>query len=142
MRDLMNNLHFVPAIVPVAAAAADNTPLSSIIIDTQGYDSLAFAIMTGTLADVDATFTTLVRHGNDSNLADAVDVPDDMLTGTEVLASFNFGDDNECRKIGYSGDRRYVRLIVTPANNTGAAPIVAIAALGHPSNAPTPNPPQ
>jgi hypothetical protein len=142
MRDLMNNLHFVSAIVPIAAAQTDNTALQSNIIDTQGYDSLAFAIMTGTLADVDATFTTLVRHGNESNLSDAVDVPDDMLGGSELLASFNFGDDNECRKIGYTGDKRYVRLVVTPANNTGAAPIVAIAVLGHPANAPTPNPPQ
>ena len=35
----------------------------------------------------------------------------------------------------------YVRLTVTPANNTGNVFLAAIALLGHPRNAPTPNPP-
>jgi hypothetical protein len=45
------------------------------------------------------------------------------LLGTLALASFIFSDDNKCFKIGYRGNKRYVKAIVTPANNTGAANI-------------------
>ena len=56
-------------------------------------------------------------------------------------ARMSFADDNKTRKIGYVGGKRYVRLTVTPANNTGNIFLAAIALLGHPRNAPTPNPP-
>lgn len=137
--DIANDIHPIRAISPVVGT--DDTPLVSQIIDTQGYNSLAFLIATGTLADADATFTVLVEEGDAANLSDAAAVADKHLTGTETLASFAFGDDDETRKIGYVGDKRYVRLTITPANNTGNAPISAIALLGHPSNAPTDNPP-
>ena len=114
----------------------------SAIIDRQGYNSLTFAIATGTLADADATFVVLVEHGDAANLSDAAAVPDEQLVGTEVLASFTFADDGECRKIGYIGSKQYVRLTITPAANASAAPMCAIAVLGHPSAVPTANPPQ
>ena len=140
MRDLMNSIHPVRAISP-AAAVTDNTAIESEIVDTLGHDSLTLVILTGALADVDATFTTLVEHGDAANLSDAAAVPDEQLVGTEALASFTFADDNETRKIGYVGNKRYVRLTVTPAANTGNAFVAAVAVLGHPHQAPTPNPP-
>ncbi|MBI1243768.1 MAG: hypothetical protein GC202_02090 [Alphaproteobacteria bacterium] len=139
MRDLMNNVHPVRAISPVSVS--DDTALVSQIIDRKGYESLTFLIAMGSLADAGATFTALVEHDDDAALGSAAAVPDDMLVGTEVLASFNQGDDNETRKIGYIGDKRYVRLTITPAGNASAAVIAAIALLGHPAATPTPNPP-
>lgn len=139
-RDLMNNIHPVAAIPP-AGATTDNTPWVSSVIDTKGYESLTFLLITGTQADADATFTALVEHGDQSSLSDAAAVPDSELVGTEALAGFTFADDNKARKIGYAGNKRYVRLKVTPANNSGNAFLAAIALLGHPRNAPTPNPP-
>ncbi len=139
-RDLMNNLHLVPAIPP-GAPVADTTPLVSDVIDTIGYEGVMFAVLTGDLADADASFGVLVEAGEAADLADAAPVPDSELTGTEALAGFTFGDDNAARKIGYVGRRRYVRLTVTPANNTANAFVAAIAVLGHPAWAPTPNPP-
>lgn len=136
--DLMNKVDLKRAISPVSVA--DNTAQVSQIIDTQGYKSLVFAIATGSLADADATFVVLVEHGDAANLSDGAAVSDDMLNGTEALAGFQFDDDNECRKIGYRGDKRYVRLTITPANNTSAALIAAIAVL-EPLNAPAANPP-
>ena len=57
-------------------------------------------------------------------------------------ASFTFGDDNETRKIGYIGDKRYVRLTITPTgNDSGNIFLAAIALLGHPDLQPTANPP-
>lgn len=140
--DLMNNIHLVRALSPLAAAITDNTAQVTQILDTQGYDSVVLAIITGTLADADATFAVTIEHGDAANLSDADAVPAAMLNGTTALASFNFGDDNEHFKLGYVGPRRYLRATITPANNTGAAPLAAVWVLGHPYLAPTPNPPQ
>lgn len=139
MRDLMNNIHVARAISPVSVS--DNTAQVSQIIDRQGYDSLTFLIATGSIADADVTFTVLVEHGDQSNLSDAAAVDDAELIGTEVLAAFQFNDDDEVRKIGYRGSKRYVRLTITPANNASAALLAAVAVLGHPSRVPTANPP-
>lgn len=143
MRDLMNDVHAVPGLAPAAAAITDNTAQNTAIIDRQGYDSLTFLIITGTLADADATFAVTMTHGDAANLSDGTSVTAaGDLIGTLALAGFTFSDDGECRKIGYRGNRRYVRLTITPSNNTGNAPMAVIALLGHPNSAPTPNPPQ
>ena len=139
MRDLHNNIHVARAISPVSVA--DNTAQVSQIIDRQGYQSLEFLIATGSVADADATFVVLVEDGDNSGLSDAASVTDANLLGTEALAGFQFDDDNEVRKIGYIGDKRYVRLTITPVNNASAAVIAAVAVLGHPNYTPTINPP-
>lgn len=128
MRDLANHIEVRRAISP-AAAVTDNTPFVSQIIDISGFEQLVFAINLGALADADATFTVLVEHGDAANLSDAAAVPDAQLTGTEASASFIFSDDNKVRKIGYVGSKQYVRLTVTPANNTGNVFLSAIAIL-------------
>lgn len=139
MKDLANNIHVARAIAPVSVS--DNTAQVSQIIDRRGYDSLTFLIAAGSLADADVTFTVLVEDGDNSGLSDAAAVADAELVGTELLAGFQFDDDNEPRKIGYLGAKRYVRLTITPANNASAALLSAVAVLGHPSLAPTANPP-
>lgn len=133
-RDLHNNIKALRAISPVSVA--DNTAQVSQIIDRQGFDSLEFVIVLGSIADADATFTVLVEDGNQANLSDAAAVADDYLLGTEAGAGFQFDDDNEVRKIGYIGAKRYVRLTITPANNLSAALLASVAVLGHPSKAP------
>ncbi|SMF83252.1 hypothetical protein SAMN02982917_5497 [Azospirillum oryzae] len=140
MRDLMNSIAPKRAISP-AVAVADNTPIVSQIIDVLGFGSLTFLILTGALADADATFTVLVEHGDAANLSDAAAVSDADLLGTEALASFTFADDDKVFKIGYVGIKRYVRLTVTPAGNSGNAFVSAVALLGHPAMFPTANPP-
>lgn len=131
MRDLYSNLTIRRAISPVSEAGT--TALVSQIIDRQGFDSLVFAIATGSIADADATFTVLVEDGDASNLSDNAAVADAELNGTEALAAFQFDDDNETRKIGYIGNKRYVRLTITPAANASAAGICAVAILGNAS---------
>lgn len=138
MRDLANSLHFVRAISP-AAAVADNTPIVSQIVDLSGYDSLAFAITIGALADADATFAVTVDHGDTANLTDAAAVPASKLTGALAKAGFTFAADNGLRKIGYVGSKRYVRLTVTPTNNAGNAFVAAVAVLGNSRFGPTPS---
>lgn len=140
MKDLFNQTHPVRVLSP-AAAITDNTAQVGQIVDSQGYESVTYFIATGSLADADATFTVLLEEGDQSDLSDNSAVADTDLLGTEALAGFDFGDDNECFKIGYRGSKRYTRLTITPADNTGNAFIAAIAVLGHPDSAPTANPP-
>lgn len=141
MKDLFNNVHPLRGISPVVAGT-DNTPYVSEIIDMKGFQSLTWLIAIGANTDADATFTVLIEDGDDSGLSDHAAVSDDQLLGTEVLASFTFADDNETRKIGYVGSKRYCRMTITPAaNGAGNIYIAAIALLGHPALAPTPNPP-
>lgn len=137
--DLHNNMHVKRALSPVSVA--DTTAQVSEIIDRQGFGSLEFVIATGSIADADATFTVLVEDGDAANLSDAAAVADADLLGTEALAGFQFDDDNEVRKIGYKGIKRYVRLTITPVANASAALLSAVAVLGSPSVAPTANPP-
>lgn len=140
MKDLFNSVTPLRGISPVAAVA-DNTAYVSQIIPMKGYQSLTWLILLGALADADATFTVLMEDGDAADLADAAAVSDDLMLGTEALAGFNFGDDNETRKLGYVGHKAYVRLTITPANNTGNVFLAAIALLGHPLLGPTANPP-
>jgi hypothetical protein len=138
MKDLFNNITVMRAIAPVSVA--DNTAQVGAIIDRQGFNSLTFAISLGSLTDADATFAVTIDHGDNAALSDAAAVPAGDLLGTTALANFTFADDNLTRKIGYRGTRRYVRLTITPANNTLAALFGAVALLGHPHAAPASNP--
>jgi hypothetical protein len=141
MRDLMNRIHVLTAIEPVAART-NNTAIVSAIIDRKGFESLTFGILVGTNTDADVTFAVTMAHGDQANLSDAAAVPTDALIGTLALAGYTFADDAESRKIGYAGDKRYVRLTITPTgNDAGNIFLAAAAILGHPANAPTPNPP-
>jgi hypothetical protein len=115
--DLHNNILVSRGISPVAALTNVNTPIVSQIIDTANFDATEFLLQIGANTDADATFTVLVEDGNVSSLSDNAAVADAYLLGTEALASFQYDDDNETRKIGYIGPKRYVRVTVTPANN-------------------------
>lgn len=138
--DLHNHIAPKRGISP-AAAVADNTAIVSQVVDTMGYGAVEFLILTGALADTDATFTVLVEDGDAANLSDAAAVADAELLGTEAQASFTFADDDKVFKIGYAGNKRYVRATITPANNTGNAFIAGAWLLGHPVLGPTSNPP-
>lgn len=135
MRDLYNHITVRRGLSPVSTAA--DTPLVSQIIDRRGFSALTFAVITGTLGDADATYTVLVEDGDASNLSDNAAVADAELLGTEAAASFLFSDDDIVRKIGYIGNKRYVRLTITPLNNGTAGIIGAIAILSDAALQPT-----
>lgn len=139
MRDLHNNIHTKRALSPVSVA--DTTAQVCQIIDMAGYKSLEYVIATGSIADADATFTILLEESDDSGMSGANAVADADLLGTEVLAAFQFDDDNETRKLGYIGKKRYTQMTITPVANASAALLCVVAILGDPDNAPTANPP-
>jgi hypothetical protein len=140
MRDSLTRVQIKRAHSPYYYST--NTAWMSEIIDLQGYDSMYFAIATGDIADADATFTVLMQESDSSTFATANDVADaDMVSQTdgtapETAASFQFDDDNEVRSIGYIGSKRYVRLYITGANNTGVAIVSVTAHLSRASHEP------
>lgn len=140
MRDFANNVQVKRVLSPVSVS--DDTALVGEIIDRLGYDSLTYVIATGSIADANATFAVLLEHGDAANLSDAAAVADaDMISQTsgtppETAAAFQFDDDNEVRKIGYIGNKRYTRLTITPTGNGSAALLSAVAVLAHPHSAP------
>lgn len=127
LRDSYHNIEIRRAISPTALS--NDTALVSQIIDMQGSKSLTFAICFDTLSDSNATFTVLIEDGDNSALSDNAAVADADLLGTEAAASFQYDDDNEVRKIGYKGNKRYVRMTITPSGNTGTGNIGAVAIL-------------
>lgn len=128
MRDLASNIAVRTVIAP--AVISDNTAAVGAVIDRLGFDSLAYVITSGTLADADATFTVLLEE-SDSSGSGFTAVADADLIGTEADASFTFANDGVVRKLGYRGHKRYTRLTITPAGNSGSAPLAAVAVLGH-----------
>ena len=140
MRDTVPKTKLVVSIPPVIPT--DNTAQVGAWIDRSGFDSLTFAILTGTLADADATFAVLVEEASAADQSDHAAVADgDMLSflagvAPETAASFIFSDDNATKKIGYIGGKQYVRVTITPAANASAAPMAAVAVLGHAAQAP------
>lgn len=114
--ELHNNLKVSRAISP-KAAGTDNTPWVSEILDTANFFNNELAIAIGANTDANATFTVLMEEGDDPSLSDHAPVADEDLLGTEAEASFDYSDDNETRKIGYIGTKRYIRATITPAGN-------------------------
>ena len=117
-----------------------NTAWQTASIDVQGFDSLKFLIAIGAILDADAVFTVLMQESDDAttftDVADADMVSQTPGTAPETAAGFQFDDDGEVRKIGYIGSKRYAKLYVTGATNTGVANIAIIAELGHPAQTP------
>lgn len=123
--DLHNNIKVSRALSP-AAAVTDNTAFVSQILDTQNFEHNEVVIQAGSLADADATFTALLEESDASDLSGGTAVDDADLLGTEALASFTYAEDNATKKLGYKGKKRYIRLTITPANNTGNAFFAAV----------------
>lgn len=130
LRDLHNNIKASLA-MPPKAAVTDDTAFVSEIVDNANFGSCEFIGIHGTNADADATYTVLVEHGDESDLSDNEAVDDAHLLGVEAMG-LDFADDNKVFKIGYVGPKRYVRVTITPANNTGNAFIAGIWLQGHP----------
>lgn len=144
-RDLHNRTKYTTAIAPVAAAPTGTTAVVSAILDTSNFESNEFVLLLGSIADADVTFTSLLEEGDSATLADNTTVAAADMIGT--LAStitagvgdkFNFGfaDDSTVRKIGYKGSKRYIRMTLTPAANSGNFCHAAVWAQGHPRSIP------
>ena len=128
MKDLHNTEKRTRVISPVSTTG--NTAIVGAIIDRKGFDSLEFAITLGTITTAGTTYTALLEESDASDMSGSNAVADVDLIGTEALASFVDSEVNTTKGLGYKGTKRYVRLTMTPAGNTGASTMCAIAIQG------------
>ena len=126
---LHNDLNVRRAISPVTLTNVSTAQVGQ-TIDLANRFACEFVIAIGALTDADATFAVLVEDDDAAGMGTAAAVADAFLLGTEALAAFTFADDDEVRKIGYIGPKRYVRITITPTgNNSGSATFSALALL-------------
>jgi hypothetical protein len=138
-KDLHNNISVRRCIDPQSVST--NTAIVSAIIDRLGYETLEFLICSGTIASATAIFSVTAEHGDSPTLADTVAITDPsptLLLGTLAGASFTFASPSSQFRVGYIGNRRYVRITITTTLNAAAALIAALAILTMPTKAPTP----
>lgn len=116
MFDRITGMGIDAGIPPVTITNA-NTAYVSNILDLQDKHAAAMILAYGAITDADATLTVLLEESNAANMsgANTVAAADQILTSVSAQALFS--DDNEVRKIGYKGSKRYIRLTVTPAAN-------------------------
>jgi hypothetical protein len=103
----------------IAATSVGTTTITSDILDMQGYDSVTFIVLYGTITDGPPSIK--ISQGNDSGLSDGAD-----LAGT-ALAVTNGDDGKLCVEELVKPTDRYVQLSVVRGGATGCVLDGAIA---------------
>ncbi len=130
-RDNISHMRLLNAILPIAAATPD---IVGIIIDTLEFDSHSFGYQfSGSDEAVPVVLT--VEHGDDIALSDGAVAPgEDVLVG--ALTTNEQGSVNSLTvptgaagtaKIGYVGDKRYIRLLVAKGGTSSTSAATCIS---------------
>ena len=119
-----------PVVALNTTAISSDTTTNGVIIDTAGYESIMFVIVSGTITD--GTYTPLIQEGDDSGLSDAASVADADLTNTEASVAFTATDDNTVKSIAYVGSKRYVKFNIDSAGTSSGGTLSAVAVKGDP----------
>jgi hypothetical protein len=127
--DLKNNISVKNALN--IASISTNTTTAGIEIDTQGFESVTFEIITG--ARTDGTVTPLIQE-TDVTGSYSGSVDDNDLIGTEALAALSTAQSRSI--IGYVGKKRYVKLSLVSTSVTTGLTAGASAILGNPKHLP------
>jgi hypothetical protein len=128
-RDLKNDIKILNALN--IASISTNTTTAGVEIDTQGYESVTFEIITG--ARTDGTVTPLIQE-TDTSGSYSGSVDDDNLIGLEADAALSVAQSRS--RIGYIGTKRYVKLSLVSTSVTTGLTAGASVILGNPKSAP------
>lgn len=136
MRDLHDNIKVTSIINPGAIIAANGTTTSA-TINTAGYDSLELLVQSGAITD--GTFTGTVYHGDASNMSDEVACSSDDLLGSAPSFDGSVSADyNTTKRVGYIGNKQYVRLKELQAGASTGGYLSAAAVQSHAKVRPVP----
>lgn len=130
MRDIVNNVKVTPAWAGATIASNTDTT-STVVIDSQGFDSIAFAVHSG--AYTDGTYVLkIMETDNADGTTGAAEV------GSYIVQnSFGAASSNLVKKVGAKLTKRYCTLRITSTGTTtGCVFKSGIAILGNPRNAP------
>jgi len=129
--DLHSKVRAMSVITPTAGAAAGASTVGT-IIDTLGFESLEYVIQCGTITT--GSFTVLLEEAD--NLAFNVGnqtVPAANQLG--VTPTFVVTDDDDIRRVGVIGKKRFQRLTLV-GSSTPVGAFSACAILGNPVSGP------
>lgn len=142
MNDLHNSTRAVMAIVPAAIGA--NGTKTGLVVDRQGYGGVEWVISYGSVTTTGSVVTVVAFEGDVTGTLTSI--ADTALLGTEALASLAAGarvagtGKEVVKRLGYVGNKRYVRLNVVQTGVTSVGVVGAAAVLHNPSVGPTANP--
>jgi hypothetical protein len=112
MRDIVHNIGTVQALAPAVFAATT----TGAALDLLGFESAAVVINTGAIAS-SGDFTAKLQESDTTTSGDFTDVAATALQG-EFPASLAA---DSVAKVGYTGFKRYVRLVITKNSGTSIA---------------------
>lgn len=143
IRDLHNNAIAKVAISPLAIGA--NATKTGLVIDRQGYGGVEFLVSYGAVTTTGTVVTMVVKEGDVTGTLTSV--ADADLLGTEALVSLpaatprTAGTTKEVTKrIGYTGQKRYVQINAVQTGVTSVGCISAVALLHEAHVTPVANP--
>jgi hypothetical protein len=140
--ELHNNVSVKRVVGPVAIGA--NGTITGKIIDRQGYGGVQFVLGYGAIATSGTVCTPVVFEGDVTGTMTSV--ADTYLLGTEALAAraaaaLTSGTTiNVAKRVGYKGNKRYVRVDIVKTGTTSVGCVDVKAVLFNPNVAPVANP--
>jgi len=143
-KDLHNNVKSQRVIAPIAIGA--NATKTGKIVDIKGYAGVEFIASYGAVTTT-GTIVTLVAFEGDVT-GTMTSIADADLIGTEALASLPVQatartsevGKNVSKRLGYKGNKRYVRVDAVGTGTTSVGCVSVTALLFTPEAAPTANP--
>ena len=127
MRDIKNNLDGVSSIDPASITATTNGSG----VDLRDFDGAMVVFQAGAVdtGNADETYTPGVEESDDNSGFSAVAISD--LEGALVNMTAN-----SVQRIGYKGNKRYVRAVLTLGGTTPSIDASALVMRGLPHRAP------
>ena len=108
------------------ATLSGTTAANTSLIDMQGFQALTVALTTGTVTDAGTAdgFTLKLQHSDTTAGTDFVDCSAAEVIGDNLTVTSDAADDSAIGTIGYRGNKRYVRAVITGTTNTDAVVVV------------------
>jgi hypothetical protein len=125
-RDIENNLTVTSSVLPLLRTASVNGSG----VDLRGYDSAMASVHVGTITD--GTHTPKIQESDDDSTYTDVAAAD--LEGAFTAATSSA--DDTVQTVGYKGDARYIRVVVTAAGTTTGGNVGATIVAGYANSLP------
>ena len=119
MFDILSDLNITRGANQTLSGA---TPNNSALIDMQGWEALTVYLENGTITDAGTAdgYTMKLQHSDTTAAADFVDCAAGEIIGSNVQVTSDDADSTIGGGIGYRGNKRYVRAVVTGTTGTNA----------------------
>lgn len=129
MFDILSDLNIVRGADQTLSGTTAN---NSALIDMQGWEALTVYLANGAITDAGTAdgYTMKLQHSDTTAAADFVDCAAGEIIGSNVQVTSDTADNTIAGGIGYRGNKRYVRAVVTGTDLT-AAVVNIIALRGH-----------